>query len=578
MSRQSPILLMALSAILVAHLGLLVHCAVRKSACFDEGAHLAAGLAYLRHAEMSIYNLSPPGVRIWAALPAWLHGAQIPPAKPLRDEPAGQRHWIYFDRFQQQNLTELHRYILWGRFMLMPLSLVAAGVVFVWADRLYGRVAGLLCCAAWSFSPTVIAHGSTLGTDMPLTVAMLLSAGLWWRFVRHGRKRDALLGALVIGLTHTIKFTALLLWPILFSIALIELLARRARWRDCLVGGAMAVLVTFVLLSAVYGFRRMGHRLDSFNFDSSPMRWLAAMLPGATPVPFHQDMIEGFDTQTWEAQGVYVAVLFGQAYFGNDWRYYPWLIVTKSTLGGVVLLVAGLLSLAVGRPDARELPLVVFLTAVVLAVGLMAQLNIGIRYLLPAYAPAMILLGRVVQRGGRRTMLLAAAAVLAGVAESILATPRFHSFTNLAARPWRWCVPDLDWGQSLIELRDWMNRHAQSEICLLYAGTADPAGYGIRTTDPFAPPTTGYVAFSRAMLQGIPCRFAGGFAFVRPWRMLQSQILPAADLGGLLVYRVSDLQAIPQPWVVPISSWQQALNEPQLIPIRNLDQRAMLGG
>jgi hypothetical protein len=184
----------------------------------------------------------------------------------------------------------------------------------------------------------------------------------------------------------------------------------------------------------------------------------------------------------------------------------------------------------------------------------------------------MMLLGRVAEASNRWTMLLAAA-TLAGATESILATPRFHSFTNLAVRPWRWCVPDLDWGQSLIELRDWMNRQAESQICLLYVGTADPAAYGIDVTDPFSAPTTRYIAFSRAALQGIPCRLGGGFAFVRPWRMLQSQISPAADLGGLLVYRVSDMEWIGQPWVVRISDWQQALDQPELIRIRNLWQR-----
>ncbi|WP_428940834.1 ArnT family glycosyltransferase [Fontivita pretiosa] len=569
--------LVVLTAILAAHLSLLLHCALRKSACFDEGAHLAAGLAYLKHGEMSIYNLSPPLVRMWAALPAYLHGARIPPGKPLRDEPARRRHWIYFERFQQQNLAAMHRYVLWGRLMLIPLSLMVAGSVFLWASRLYGKAAGLLCCAVWSFSPTVIAHGSTLGTDMPLALGMLLSVGLWWRFVGGGRKRDALLGALAIGLTHTIKFTALLLWPIVFGIALFEVLQRRARWRQCLAGGAIALLVTFVLLNAVYGFRRMGHRLDSFDFASRPMRWVAGILPGAVPVPFHQDMVEGFDAQTWEAQGVYVAVLFDQAYFGNDWRYYPWLLVTKSTLGGLVLLAAGLLSLAIRRPGAPELPLIALIAGLALGVGSIAQINIGIRYLLPAYAPAMILLGRVAEASSRRTILLVAAA-LAAAAESIHATPRFHSFTNLAADRWRWCVPDLDWGQSLIELRDWMNRQAESQICLLYVGTADPAAYGIRISDPFSVPTTRYIAFSRAALQGIPCRLPQGFAFVRPWRMLRSQISPAADLEGLLVYRVSDLESIRQPWVVRISDWQQALEQPELIAIRNLHQRARNDG
>src|SRR5262245_35968132 len=93
----------ALGAILAAHTALLLYCATSKSACYVEGVHLAAGLAYLRYGEMSIYNQSPPLVRMWGALPAYLGGARVPLAKHHRGDPARSRHWIYFDEFQQLN-------------------------------------------------------------------------------------------------------------------------------------------------------------------------------------------------------------------------------------------------------------------------------------------------------------------------------------------------------------------------------------------------------------------------------------------------------------------------------------------
>src|SRR5262245_14484474 len=83
-------------AILIAHTGLLVYNSLRNSATYDEGPHLAAGLAYLRHGEMSIYNLSPPLLRMWAALPALVAGADVPPAKPYRDLSAHERYFTYY--------------------------------------------------------------------------------------------------------------------------------------------------------------------------------------------------------------------------------------------------------------------------------------------------------------------------------------------------------------------------------------------------------------------------------------------------------------------------------------------------
>src|SRR4051794_804039 len=98
------------SLLLIAHAILFSYCSVRKSICMDEGPHLAAGAAYLRFGEMSIYDLSPPLMRLWDALPEMIARCNVPVAKFLRDESPGTRHWTYFENFQTENETSLHRY------------------------------------------------------------------------------------------------------------------------------------------------------------------------------------------------------------------------------------------------------------------------------------------------------------------------------------------------------------------------------------------------------------------------------------------------------------------------------------
>jgi hypothetical protein len=567
---------LTLIAILFAHLLLLVHCAVRKSICFDEGAHLSAGLAYLRFGEMSIYDLSPPLVRMWAAIPAYLAHPNIPPAKSMLDIPPRERHWVYFDQFQKFNLERVHEMVLWARFMLMPFSLATALVIFFWTKKLYGDLAALIACAVWCFSPTIIAQGSTLGTDMPTAFTMLIACGLWLRFLRSGKKSTAIWASIAIALAHTMKFTALLLWPILIAITIVEIIGKRARWREILPGSAISIIFTFVAINGVYGFKLMGDRLGKFEFDSSTMRAVQHSLPSWLPVPFNRYLVEGFDAQKWEAEGVYVTALFDEAYFGGDWRYYPWLILTKTTVGGLLLLGICIGSFFVKRLGADELPPLIFVIVIALGTQIGLKLDIGIRYLLPLYAPAIILLGRSV--AVRKLKPIAIAAVIAIATETIFATPRFHSFVNVIARPWRADVPDLDWGQSLIELRDWMLFHYQNKICLLNLGPVDPKAYQIETTDPFSLPTDGdYVAISRTLLSGIPARTSAGFAFVRTWRELRAK-KPAADLGGLVIYRTADVQTKDgKPWAVLLHDWNEALKEPTMIPLRNFYSRLSKG-
>src|SRR5690242_7860739 len=104
----------AFGALLAAHIFLFSYCAVRKSVCADEGGHIAAGLVYLRYGEFSVYDLSPPLMRMWDALPAMACHPIIDDAKGLRVETANARPWVYFERFRQENLHLLHDYVLMG--------------------------------------------------------------------------------------------------------------------------------------------------------------------------------------------------------------------------------------------------------------------------------------------------------------------------------------------------------------------------------------------------------------------------------------------------------------------------------
>src|SRR5688572_4406456 len=68
----------AVAALIALHGALLVWAAVRNSVAYDEFAHLPAGVAYLRHGELSIYNQTPPLLRWWGAWPALLAGGAAP--------------------------------------------------------------------------------------------------------------------------------------------------------------------------------------------------------------------------------------------------------------------------------------------------------------------------------------------------------------------------------------------------------------------------------------------------------------------------------------------------------------------
>jgi dolichyl-phosphate-mannose-protein mannosyltransferase len=585
--------------LLVAHATLFSWCAIRKSICFDEGAHVAAGVAYWRWGELSVYDLSPPLMRFWDALPAYLSHPLIPAAKSLRDDPPTSRHWNYFLRFQQDNLHAIHRYVLMGRFMQLPISLGLAIGIWLVSRRLYGDWGGIISLGVYALDPTVLANASTVGTDLGITAALFASVVLWARFLRTGTLSSLALAALCVGAAHATKFNAPLVWPVLLAMILFS-----KHRREGLIAFAIIAIACFAIVNLCYGFQLWGRPIGSFHFQSSLMQAVQRHLPGKFPVPLPQFMVEGFDAQKFEADGAYVSVLFGRARFGGDWRYYPWMLLCKTPMAELGLLVFALGARAPQTPvsecthddpDLRcasdgesgssgvpldpasaasssliskrlrpcEAPFLLLLLTIIIGMTLGTNINLGLRYLLPAYPPVIVLLSRLSRP--RWAWLIVLLCV-----ELALAAPRFHSYTNLAAR--NAILPDQDAGQSLIELRDWMQRQRVEQITLISGGLVDPAVYDIREKS-IDDPRTQYVAIGKEFLLGVPARSSQGFVFVRHWRELQ-HAQPIADLGGIVIFPAEATGD--DPWIRVVHSWEEAAKDPLALPIENLQDRRAL--
>jgi hypothetical protein len=130
-------------------------------------------------------------------------------------------------------------------------------------------------------------------------------------------------------------------------------------------------------------------------------------------------------------------------------------------------------------------------------------------------------------------------------------------FNELAGGPsggWRYLVDsNLDWGQDLKALKQWMDGHGVAQIKLSYFGAADPAyhglryemlpGYGGATGDPVVRDVRAgeLVAVSATNLQGV---FLG--PEVKPL-MARLRTLPPVDRVGysIFIYRPDFSMSVP---------------------------------
>jgi hypothetical protein len=385
---------------------------------------------------------------------------------------------------------------------------------------------------------------------------MLLALWLWQGFCQKPGPKRALLAGLAVGAAHVCKFTAIVLWPAMLAMLLWSLFQAKQRVRELLCGYFAAMLITLVTVNLCYGYDRSLTPFKQFAFQSQAMRSLARVL-APIPAPLPRQMLLGVDTIQWECEQQPPAYLLGDSYRGRRWSYYPIALASKLPLAILILLLMTIASMFFSRRARlrRDSPEIYLLLAfLVLAAGIFAgafHLNVGIRYLLPLYPLAFVLvsrlwtLGKFVRAAG--WSLLALLAV-----ESLSIAPRYLTFFNaLVGGPSKgWKIvndSNFDWGQGLIDLKTWQDHQGGARIELAYFGIIDPAVYGID----YAPFNEGegarFVAISSYFLTGQRQRTASTHGDPRPlqipfYRALQRKT--PVDIVGrtIFVFRREDVE------------------------------------
>jgi 4-amino-4-deoxy-L-arabinose transferase-like glycosyltransferase len=515
--RIAALLLFAIHAFLAADT------ARKKSVTIDEYSHLPAGITYWNQRTFEMYHQNPPLVKMLAALPAMWLKARVDYSKSwsqyLR---AGMplNAWVFGYEFMYDNARRYHDIFFWSRMAVVGLSLLAGVVVLCWAKELFGATAGLIALALWAFCPNVLAHAGLVTTDLGAASVGFAATYAFWRWLRAPSWPLALLCGVLLGAAELTKFSMLMLLPIW----IVLWLGRRPR--PSFVQLAVLFAAGAAVINTGYAFEGSGRPLGSYRFLS---RLLTAPRPAGAqppalqpgnpwneillerqnrfagtwlariPVPLPRHYLEGFDEQKLESEGVhgegYPVFLLGRMQRSGWWWYYFFALAVKVPLGTWLLSVLALAA-CILVPSARAaradefalwVPAVVFLGVM----SFLTDINLGVRYVLPIFPFWFVSVGRIgrwVETGGLRACALVAALLAWNVVE----TARFHPhhlayFNALAGGPaggHRYLIDsNLDWGQDLPSLRDWLRDHrGGARAGLAYFGNEDPAVAGV----PFA--------------------------------------------------------------------------------------------
>ncbi|MGH7444128.1 MAG: ArnT family glycosyltransferase, partial [Longimicrobiales bacterium] len=460
-------------AVLLLLTGSTIALAMRHtSTTFDEIVMMAGGARGYATGDWTIAPEHPPLTQYLYGLPIYLAQPSYPDesAVTAAAKAAAGYRYLYAQQFFWQSGNDPERLALLGRAPAVLAAMLLVAVVYGFARTAAGAPAGLLAALLVAVTPDVLAHGGVAYNDVPVALAMF--GALWAadRTIRDPSVARGLLAGALVGVALAVKNSAAALAPILGLLLIIEMLQRRrdpSWWRAMLPAGALTLTAIYLALVAAYrGDLTLAEYRYSIDFAFNQVN---ANAPG---------------------------YLLGERAIGGFWYFFPVAFLFKTSAAYHILVVLAAGAFAHGlRASTRvhalaRSPLRAPLVGVVVLAALLlsSSVNIGFRYALPALPMLAVLVAVGVVRAwhlvtpGLRALIVVTVTWTA--IHPLSYYPHFLTYISEygPGRDQNYQVmvdSNIDWGQGLLELREFMDEQGIDRVRLSYFGSALPSGYGI---------------------------------------------------------------------------------------------------
>ncbi len=190
------------------------------SAIVDEIAHMPAGYGYVHNFDYRLNPEHPPLLKALAMLPVLSLNPVFPTdIKAWTTDVNGQ--WDMGRAFLYQSGNNPAELIRVARYFPIFLTLLATLLVYLLAARLFGHVWALWPTLLFALSPTILAHGHYVTTDIAATFGVLLGTMAFWGYIYSPSKKTIILAGLAFGVAELCKFSTVLLIPYFAALAII---------------------------------------------------------------------------------------------------------------------------------------------------------------------------------------------------------------------------------------------------------------------------------------------------------------------------------------------------------------------
>jgi hypothetical protein len=453
---------------------------------WDDQYHLRHGLALIQRVHPGDMRQDAPLGQALLALPLLAMGVSLPGPDHFQAHPDAPPFpaVLYLAKDGPETLSWL--VALWKALLFLPF----AGLVFHWCRHLYGLRGGWLGLALVLVEPTIAGHVAPAALDVLEMEVGLFACYLAWRYFESATTGRLVAAGVAVAAAMLTKHTAIITPGVVALFALAHWLrdrithpqqaSLRRRVNQLFAGALVAVAAIWPL--TLFDVSRPSEHGPVIN---------AVYTEGFS---FNADVVNGALMRPWPA-GVYIGSIRGgqlrseghDSYLWGDvsqhgwWYYFPAVALYKVPLGVALVIAVALASLLYVRPRFDETPLAI--AAVCWAIFLTAGgIHVGFRHILPAYVPLLMLCARCALIQWDPARWLPWLGVAATAVHSAFWHPDYLSYINFPRDKPYLAISDsnIDWGQSLKQVRRWLDEHPQGDrpVSIGYFGNME--GHSVR--------------------------------------------------------------------------------------------------
>lgn len=246
-----------------------------------------------------------------------------------------------------------------GRYFMVVFTLIIAVYLFVWIRRLFGATSWILPLLFFLFEPTVISYSMIITSDMATGACLTATMYHLYRFYETRQRGHFFVFATWLGISFVCKASLLFLSPLLALLYLFLLLTRKIRFKikPLIVYGLLTCVIAVAVINISYVGKDSFHSLSQMGVSSTAFRKLASTpVINKIPIPVPANYVDALDLLQYHSEigagkmdstypGLFVNGNRKQQ--GGFWYYYLFIGLFKIPIAILLVVAAGLLTLAV---------------------------------------------------------------------------------------------------------------------------------------------------------------------------------------------------------------------------------------